>query len=100
MCLHGRAMEGLRGFRFGQRDRPSAMELELVVIRSLQCGSLGSVQGRTLPTKIRRLLEADWSVCINHIYREKIMVAGGLACLGCEFGEDLVIFEHPPKIKQ
>jgi len=28
------------------------------------------------------------------------MVAGGLACLGYEFGEDLVIFEHPPKIKQ
>lgn len=100
VCLRGRAMEGLRGFRFGQSDRPSAMELELVVIRSLQGGSLGSIQGRTLPMKIRRLLEADWRVCINHIYREKIMLAGGLACLGYEFGEDLVIFEHPPKIKQ
>ena len=31
VCLRGRAMEGLRGFRFGQSDRPSAMELELVV---------------------------------------------------------------------
>jgi len=97
-------MKGLRGFGFGQRDRHSTMELELeldldVVIRSLQGGSLGSVQGRALPTKIRRLLEADWSVCINHIHREKIMVAGGLACLRSEFGEDLVIFEHHPQIK-
>jgi hypothetical protein len=28
------------------------------------------------------------------------MIVDGLASLGWEFGEDLVIFEHPPQIKQ
>jgi len=60
-----------------------------VVVHMWQFGKDGSLVGRRLIKKIRRLLTLEWEIKVCHFYREANARADTLVNMGCDHGSDL-----------
>jgi len=56
----------------------------------------GTPDGRSLAIKIRRLLDIDWEVVVNHIYQEANQCADALTNLRGSLEASLVLFDVCP----
>lgn len=68
------------------------------VVNGISGASAGSSEGGSLVRRLRQLLALDWTVTIQHVYKEANRVADGLANMGCNLMENnpYVLFETPP----
>ncbi|MCI14907.1 hypothetical protein A2U01_0036042 [Trifolium medium] len=75
-----------------------------VVLTSLNYGSYtkdcymleswGSPSGRALVWKIRRLMELDWEVVLQHVNRGSSQCADALANIGCALDSSYIVYEN------
>jgi len=63
-------LEGLRYARSLDFRRVELHVDSVAVVKILNSGGYGTSDGRSLVMKIRRMLDMDWEVVVNHIYRE------------------------------
>jgi hypothetical protein len=77
-----------------------AVELDVdssAVVKVIKDGTTSSATGVSLLKSIRRLLEFDWNVKINHYYREANMCAHVMANLGCFLEYAIIFFAECPR---
>lgn len=89
--LTGLELAWERGFRRVELHVDST-----AVVHTLTVSTEGSMMGRILVQRIRRLLQQDWEISIAHSYREANACADCLANLGCDSKEPLIIYESCP----
>jgi hypothetical protein len=56
----------------------------------------GSLVGRALVGRIRRLIDLDWEVNVQHVYRESNQCVNALANISCNMLTDVCFFESCP----
>ncbi|GAU17445.1 hypothetical protein TSUD_233230 [Trifolium subterraneum] len=84
------------GLKLARHFNFSAVELHidsLVVVKAITNSDNGSLRGRSLITKIKRLIDLEWEVVVHHSYSEANQYADVLANLGCSMGNGYVFFE-------
>jgi len=64
-----------------------------VVVRILNSGGYDTPDGRSLVMKIRKMLDMDCEVVVNHIYREANHCADALGNIGGSLDANLVLFD-------
>ena len=89
-------LEGLRYARSLDFWRVELHVNSVAVVNILNFGGYNIPDGRSLVMKIRRMLDMDWEVVVNHIYREANQCADALAKLGGSLDANLVLFDACP----
>ncbi|MCI36411.1 ribonuclease H protein, partial [Trifolium medium] len=67
-----------------------------VVVHAIMRHGSGSLHGKALVERIRRLIDMDWEVVVHHSYREANQCADVLANHGCNMQAGCVYFDHCP----
>jgi len=89
-------IEGLRYARSLDFRRVELHVDSVAVVKILNSGGYDTSDGRSLVMKIRRMLDMDWEVVVNHIYREANQCANAFANLGGSLDANLVLFNACP----
>jgi hypothetical protein len=66
------------------------------VVEAVHNKKIQNLVGRSLVDRIRRLLECDWEVKVQHAYRECNQCADALANVGCNMLTDVSFFDSCP----
>jgi ribonuclease HI len=88
--------EGLQVARRMNFHRVELHVDSMVVVQVLNSNGRGSLRGRALVEKIRRLLSLDWEIVVHHSYREANQCADALANYGCNINVGSVFFDVCP----
>jgi len=64
----------------------------VIVVLALNLGACRTPCGRSHVMKIKRLLDMDWKVVIQHTYREVNQCVDALANFGCSLNSVLMFF--------
>jgi ribonuclease HI len=88
--------EGLRYARSLGFNRVELNVDSSIVNQVLRKPGYGRPLGGSLVMRIRKLLELDWEVVIDHVYREANKCADMLANIGCTLDTHMVYYDICP----
>ncbi|GAU43826.1 hypothetical protein TSUD_399190 [Trifolium subterraneum] len=89
----------LEGLKYARRLGYQAIDLNvdsLAVKQVLTSGSSNNLLGQNLVKNIRRLLELNWKVTVEHSYRKANTCADALANIGCSLDYNIIFYDNPP----
>ncbi|CAJ2662636.1 unnamed protein product [Trifolium pratense] len=92
------------GLSYARRLGFTAVELNVdsvVVVQAIKTGRFSSSVGLPLVKHIRRMLDLDWEIKIEHAYRESNKCADAMANIGCHLDRETIFYDSCPiRIKE
>ncbi|PNX94270.1 ribonuclease H [Trifolium pratense] len=88
-----------KGLSYARRLGFTAVELNVdsvVLVQAIKTGRFSSSVGLPLVKHIRRMLESDWEIKIEHAYKESNKCAYALANIGCHLDRETIFYDSCP----
>ncbi|GAU47307.1 hypothetical protein TSUD_283760 [Trifolium subterraneum] len=87
------------GLSYAKRLGFTAVELNvdsIVVAQAVKSGNSNSPVGLPLVKHIRRVLNSDWEIKVEHAYRESNKCADAMANVGCQLDREIIFYDSCP----